>query len=178
MQSRVCCHWLLLASNPLSSLCSEQASHVASRTRIQLGVRALLWASEPTSALTSLCSPRKAVASGRACLVLSRASCSSKSSEISPTDSQPCPYQYRVPRTRFFVVSSAAAPGSELLLAACIYLLPCMLSPPRHNRLIWRRTGMRYDHPPLACPSSPSGLAAPTPSTIYVPGADLAPVLL
>lgn len=67
MQSRVDSDWLLLTSNPLSSLCSEQASLVACRTAIQLGVRALLLASERASALTSLCSPRKAVASGRAC---------------------------------------------------------------------------------------------------------------
>jgi len=72
MQSRVGCHWLLPTSNPLSSLCSEQASHVVSRTPIQLGVRALLLASERASALTSLCSPRKAVASGRACRLVAR----------------------------------------------------------------------------------------------------------
>ena len=149
MQSRACCHWLLPTSSPLSSLCSEQAPHVACRSPVQLGVRALLLASERASALTSLCSPRKAVASGRACRLVARPTRAKyHRPPLSPAHTNTA---YRVPRARFFVVSSAAAQGSELLLAACINLLPCMLSPPRHNRLIWRRTGMRYDHPPLAC---------------------------
>ena len=74
---------------------------------------------------------------GLASFLSCRASCSS---EISPTHSQPC--LYRVPPARFFV-SFRCCEASEPL-AACVCLLPCIFSPPRHNRLIWRRTGMRY----------------------------------
>jgi hypothetical protein len=110
------------------------------------------------SALTSLSSPpRKAVASGRVLLQQIKRNITDTSSS-----SQPC--LYRVPPTRFFV-SFRCCKASELL-AACIYLLPCMLSPPRHNRLIWRRTGMRYGlsaSSPITH-SPPSDLAAHTPS--------------
>lgn len=86
------------------------------------------------------------------CLSCPVASCSS---EISPTHySTPSP-AYTVP-----VSSCLSAAATRQRASSCrgIYLLPCMLSPPPHNWLIWRRIGMRYDHPPLACPSSPSGL--------------------
>lgn len=102
MQSRVCSHWLLLTSNPLSSLCSEQAPPVACRTSVlvpggrrsctALGIRTRL-----RSHITLFAEKGSCVGS---CLSSCRAS---YSSEISPTDSQPCPYQYRVPRTRCFV---------------------------------------------------------------------------
>ena len=85
------------------------------------------------------------------CLSCPVASCSS---EISPTHYHTLSPAYTVPVSSCL---SAAAPGQRA--SSCR-----MLSPPPHNRLIWRRIGMRYDHPPLACPLSPSGLTPfPTP---------------
>ena len=95
MQSRACCHWLLLTSSPLSSFCSEQAPHVACRlprpTRRSCSAFGIRTRLRPHISLFA----EKGSCVG-SCL---SSCCASYSSEVSPTASQPCPYQYRVPRT-------------------------------------------------------------------------------
>jgi len=82
---------------------------------------------------------------------------------------------HRIPRTRTLLRAKVAS----FLPCASTRLLPCMLSPLCHNRLIWRRTGMRYGrsasfnaahHPRLTSPSLHL--------QFHVPGADIAPVSL
>lgn len=139
-QSRLGYDWPCITSIPLSYLCTEQFSHVARRTLVpqhMLGDLSLLWAAEPTPA-SHHSHPRRERQLRRV------ASCSSRSSEISPTPQpslSPAYTAYHLPVSS--CISAAAEPASELL-AVCISLLPCMLSPPPHNRLTWRRTGMRY----------------------------------
>jgi hypothetical protein len=129
MQSRLACHWPSFTSTPLFHPLAELLSHVGCRilqASGSLGVVVLLLAGERASALPSLDNTRRERQLRRA------ASCRALLTR-NITDS------IRVPRT----TSCFRCKGSEHL-AVCISL-QCMLSPPSHNRVIWRRTGMRYD---------------------------------